>query len=92
MDRLRIGASITVIIGAIYAAAGLFNSLQQFGLGIVIAMIGVLVYGYVDYVTSHANEMRARYRAEVWHRRDLEAAARADRVTNRYELPLEQRY
>jgi hypothetical protein len=92
MDRLRIGASITVIIGAIYAAAGLFDSLQKFGLGIVIAMVGVLIYGYVDYATAHANELRARYRAEVWHRHDLEAAAQADQVTNRYELPLEQRY
>lgn len=87
MNRIRIGCAITVLIGAIYAAAGLFQSLTHFGAGLAIAAIAVIGYGLCDFLDSERDERLRQYRAEVWHRRDLEAAADTDPVTNIYELP-----
>ena len=48
MNRIRIGATLTVILGGIFAAAGLMNSLRDFGIGLAVAATGGLVYGLVD--------------------------------------------
>lgn len=88
MTRIRVALAITTIIGAIYAAAGLFDSLGQFALGTIIAATAVMGYGLVDYVEHRRREELSRYRAEVWHRRDLEARqAWQTAERNAYEYP-----
>ena len=86
MNRVRVGLALTTIIGAIYAAAGLFDSLGHFALGTIVAATAVLLYGLVDYVEYRRREELSRYRAEVWHRRDIEAR-QALRGDNIYEHP-----
>jgi hypothetical protein len=72
MTRLRVGLSVTVLIGAMYAACGLFNSLTDFGIGLVVASLGVIGYGLVDFIEAHEDEQTARGRDAVWARRDGE--------------------
>lgn len=88
MNRVRVGLALTTIIGAIYAAAGLFDSdsLGHFALGTIVAASAVMGYGLVDYVEYRRREELSRYRAQVWHRRDLEAR-QALRGHNHYEYP-----
>lgn len=86
MNRLRIGFALTAIIGVIYAGSGLFDSLTQFAIGICVACIGITGYYGAEYVEARNREELARYRAEVWHRRNLEAR-QAMRVDNAYESP-----
>jgi len=86
VNRLRIGFAITSILGVIYSGSGIFDSLAAFGIGICVACIGIIGYCGVDYVEARNREELARYRAEVWRRRDLEAAE-ADRIDNLYEYP-----
>lgn len=50
MNRIRIGAFLTVILGGIFAAFGLMNSLWDFGIGLAVAATGGLVYGLADYI------------------------------------------
>ncbi len=50
MNRIRIGAFLTVILGGIFAASGLMNSLWDFGIGLAVAGVGGLVYGLADYI------------------------------------------
>ena len=50
MSRIRIGATLTVILGGIFAAAGLMDNLRDFGIGLAVAATGGLVYGLVDYI------------------------------------------
>lgn len=83
-NRLRVAFLLTIILGAIWASAGLFDSLTQFGIGVCVASLGVIGYGAVDYVDYHRSERLRQYRAEVWHRRDLEAIRDAQ-IHNRYE-------
>jgi len=52
MNRIRIGAALTIILGIIFAFAGLMTSLRDFGIGIAVAAAGVVVYGLVDYVSE----------------------------------------
>lgn len=85
-NRIRVAAAITTILGGIYAAASLLTSLRDFGVGLVIASIGVIVYGCMDFIDARHREDMARYRAEVWHRRDLEALE-AQRIHNVYAQP-----
>lgn len=73
MNRLRVGLALTAIIGAIYAAAGIFDSLGHFALGAIVTATAIMAYGLLDYVECRHQEELANYRAEVWHRRDLEA-------------------
>ena len=73
MNRIRIGMAITVIIGATYAAAGLFDSLRHFAIGVVVACLGVIGHGLLDFIESRRDEKLRRYRVEVWRRRELES-------------------
>lgn len=86
MNRIRVGAAITALAGVMYGSAGLLISLRDFGIGVSVAAAAVIVYGCCDFIESHQREQVARYRAEVWHRRDREAAQR-ERIRNLYEVP-----
>lgn len=86
LNRIRIGCAITIIVGAVYASGGLMESLTKFGIGLAVAAAGLIAYGLCDFIESHRDEQLRRYRAEVWHRRDLQARA-ASRVDNVYEMP-----
>lgn len=86
MTAIRIACIIVGLFAVMYAAAGLLESLTHFGVGAAIAATALLIYGATDYIESHRREQLARYRAEVWHRRDLEARE-ASRVPNLYEQP-----
>ena len=70
MNRLRIGFALTAIIGALWAAAGVFESLLQFGVGLAIASAAVLGYGLIDHVEHHQVEKWSDGRNQVWRRRD----------------------
>ena len=74
MNRIRIGCAITVLLGTIYAFSGLLESLGHFAVGLIVAMVGVIGYGLVDFIESHRDEQLHRERVKVWERRDEEAA------------------
>lgn len=86
MNRIRIAALITAIVAVIAAGSGLMVSLTQFGIWLAVAAAAVIAYGAVDFIESHRAEQAARYRAEVWHRRDREARQR-QRIRSLYESP-----
>ena len=65
--RLRIGLQLTVIIGLLYAAFGLFESLTKFAVGLIVACLAVIAYGLLDTVES---ERLMQGREKVWQRRD----------------------
>lgn len=70
MNRIRIGMAISVLLGTIYASAGLFDSLTQFGIGVAVVCLGVVGYGLCDFIETHENETISRGREAVWARRD----------------------
>jgi len=45
----RIALIITFLIGVTFAAAGLFNSLTDFGIGTAIAAAAAIGYGYQEF-------------------------------------------
>ena len=70
MNRLRIGFAITILFGAIYAAAGLFESLADLSLGIIVSMLGVIGLGAIDYLEARRDNRIYQERLAVWTRRD----------------------
>lgn len=70
--RLRIGFAITTILGLIYLAAGLFDSLIHVAIGLTITSLGVLGYGCIDYTTARHDDRLYQTRVDVWERRDRE--------------------
>ncbi len=68
--RVRIGLHLTVIIGLLYGAFGLFESLTKFALGISVACVAVIAYGLLDALESEADRRLAEGREQVWRRRD----------------------
>ena len=70
MNRLRIGFAITVLLGTIYAFAGLLDSLQHFGGGLIVAALGFIGLGAVDYLETHRDNRLFEERLAVWERRD----------------------
>jgi len=70
MNRVRIGLIITFIVGCLYSAFGVFESLGKFGLGLIVACIAALVYGFIDYRESDHNYRITEQREQVWARRD----------------------
>lgn len=68
--RLRIASLITVICGAIIAAAGLLDSLMTFGIGTSIAATGVLAHGLATHLQDHHDAELRQERDHVWARRD----------------------
>ena len=67
--RLRIGLQLTVIIGLLYAAFGLFESLTKFAVGLIVACLAVIAYGLLDTVEA---ERLSQGREKVWQRRDTQ--------------------
>ena len=72
MNRIRMGLSITIIIGAVWAAAGLFDSLRHFAAGVILSAVAMALYGLVDFLDAHRDEQLARGREHVWERRSAE--------------------
>ena len=70
MNRIRIGMAISVLLGTMYATAGLFDSLTQFGLGLAVASLGVIGYGLCDFIEDRQMEEMHRARHAVWARRE----------------------
>jgi len=56
MNRVRIAASLTVILGVIYGFSGLMVSVTEFGIGMAVAAGGVVIYGLVDFIESRDEE------------------------------------
>jgi biopolymer transport protein ExbB/TolQ len=70
--RLRIGLQLTFIIGLLYAAFGLFESLTKFAVGLIVACLAVIAYGLLDTVEAEADRRLTRGREKVWQRRDAQ--------------------
>jgi len=70
VNRIRIGLVLTFVIGSLYAAFGLFESLGKFGLGIIVASTASITYGLVDYVEEKHDQLIVAERDQVWCRRD----------------------
>jgi len=66
---MRPAFSVLILVGLIYAAAGLFDSLIHVSIGLVVAMVGVIGFGAVQYVQDRRDDMHL-YRERVWMRRD----------------------
>jgi len=49
---VRVALVLTIILGSIYAAAGLFDTLLHFTVGIVVACVGLIGYGLVDWIET----------------------------------------
>ena len=70
--RLRIGLQLTVIIGLLYAAFGLFESLTKFAVGLIVACLAVIAYGLLDTVEAETDRRLSQGRESVWQRRDTQ--------------------
>ena len=70
MLRIRIGLTITMILGSIYAAAGLITSLRDFGIGVAVVATAWLLQGLITYLDDNDAAVMQRYRDDVWARRD----------------------
>jgi hypothetical protein len=70
MLRIRIGLTITMILGSIYAAAGLMTSLRDFGIGVAVVGTAWLLQGLITYLNENDAQVMQRYRDDVWARRD----------------------
>lgn len=70
MTRLRIGFAITILLGTIYAAAGLFESLTDLSLGVIVSMLGLIGLGAIDYLENRRDNRIYQERLAVWARRD----------------------
>lgn len=73
MLRIRIGLTLTMILGAIYAAAGLMTSLRDFGIGVAVVATASLLQGLITYLNENDAQVMKRYREDVWARRDAES-------------------
>lgn len=67
--RIRIGSAVTALLGLIYAAAALFDSLDQVALGLLVAGVASTGWGLCDWLEDR---QIAEGRAAVWARRDRE--------------------
>jgi hypothetical protein len=64
---------VTMLAGAMYAACGLFTSLTDFGVGVAVSAAAVVGQGLLEHLHHTDAKVMARYRADVWARRDHEA-------------------
>lgn len=71
-NQLRIGFALTTILGAIYTAAALFDSLTHIAIGLCVTSLGVIGYGCIDYHTARHDDRLHNTRVDVWARRDRE--------------------
>jgi hypothetical protein len=66
---VRIALAVTFVLGCLYSAFGVFESLWKFGVGMIVSSVAVLVWGYLDYTDSSHNDRIAQERDNVWARR-----------------------
>jgi hypothetical protein len=67
--KVRVALALTFVLGCLYAAFGVFESLWKFGTGMIVSSVAVLVWGYLDYSGGYDDRI-AQERADVWARRD----------------------
>ena len=67
MTRIRIGLVVTIMIGSMYAAAGLLTSLRDFGIGIAVAAFAFLAYGCIDFIEDRRHQNACREAAKEYH-------------------------
>lgn len=72
MTRIRVGLIVTMILGTMYAAAGLLSSLTDFGVGIAVVATAIVLHGLVTYIAESESQRMQRFRDQVWARRDQE--------------------
>lgn len=72
MMRIRVGLIMTMILGVIYAAAGLMSSLTDFGIGIAVVCAAIILHGLVHYIETRDTARMQQFRDAVWARRDQE--------------------
>ena len=72
MIRLRVGLVVTMILGTIYAAAGLLSSLTDFGVGVALVATAIVLHGLVTHIEESESERMQRFRDQVWARREEE--------------------
>lgn len=72
MTRIRIGLIITMILGSMYAAAGLMSTLTDFGVGVAVVAAAMVGYGLTTYIAERDTEQMQAFRDKVWARRDYE--------------------
>lgn len=70
MTGIRVGLICTMILGVIYAAAGLLSSLTDFGVGVAVVAVAIIAHGLVHYLDTHESVRMQDYRDRVWARRD----------------------
>lgn len=65
----RITCTLLIIGGAIYAAAGLFDTLRHFAAGMIVLCIGVIGHGWLDW-RERRDRRITQTRHDVWARRE----------------------
>lgn len=70
--RLRIGLALTILIGVLYTAIGLLDSLTHFSIGAIITSLAVIGYGALDYCEARRDDRIYQQRLAVWARRDTQ--------------------
>lgn len=51
MNRIRIGCFITLLIGTMYASAGLFTNVTDFAIGVIVASVGLIGIDLVEWLS-----------------------------------------
>jgi hypothetical protein len=67
--KVRVALALTFVLGCLYAAFGVFESLWKFGTGMIVSSVAVVVWGYLDYSGGHDDRI-SQERTDVWARRD----------------------
>jgi len=70
MKRIRIGLALTFIIGSLYSAFGLFESLTKFSVGIIVSCLAVIGFGLLEHLEAQHDNQILLERDRVWARRD----------------------
>lgn len=69
VNRIKIGLTLTMLVGAMWAAVGLFESLTQVAVGLVVTAVASIGLGAIHYVEDRRDDQWL-YREAVWMRRD----------------------
>lgn len=70
MTRIKVGLIITMILGTIYAAAGLLSSLTDMGVGVAVVATAIVLHGLITHLEYSESQRMQRYRDAVWARRE----------------------
>lgn len=69
VTRLKIGFTLTMLLGAMWAAVGLFDSLTQVAVGLIVMASASIGLGAVQWVEDRRDDAWL-YREAVWVRRE----------------------